>query len=258
MKRLCLITVILLSGCTTAARQVDTQSAAKPQQVAEHPEPEMEKAVAEGVAEGVAEAVAEKAVLKKKAPHSSTVYPSGSLFNANYGHFMFSDRRAYRLGDILTIELEGTTNVSMSGLSKVDKNNAISIPDPTLLGRSSADIVGGIGSLAFDIQPSRSYGGNTSASRGNSLKGNIAVKVVEVFSNGTLRVEGEKWLTINSGKELIKISGLVRPEDIKTDNKVSSERLAEAKIDYVALGINSDAHEPGWVSKILNSPWFPF
>ncbi|WP_257293112.1 flagellar basal body L-ring protein FlgH [Endozoicomonas sp. ONNA1] len=246
MRLLCFIAMFMLFGCSSAPRQGDTKPAGQHQQVTKGPEPEAEKMVADN------------AVFQKESSHNESVYPSGSLFNANYGNFMFSDRRAYRLGDILTIELEGTTNISMSGLSKVDKNNAISIPDPTLLGKTSAAILGGGRSLAFEVQPSRSYGGNTSASRGNSLKGNIAVKVVEVFSNGTLRVEGEKWLTINSGKELIKISGLVRPEDIKTDNKVSSERLAEAKIDYVALGINSDAHEPGWVSKMLNSPWFPF
>ncbi|WP_422138816.1 flagellar basal body L-ring protein FlgH [Endozoicomonas sp. ALC020] len=246
MRLLCFIAIFMLLGCSTAPRQGDTQPAGNQQQVTERPEPEAEKMALEKVA------------FQKGNSYNEAVYPNGSLFNANYGYFMFSDRRAYRLGDILTIELEGTTNISMSGLSNVNKNNAISIPDPTLLGKSSASILGGGRSLAFEIQPSRTYGGNTSASRGNSLKGNIAVKVVEVFNNGTLRVEGEKWLTINSGKELIKISGLVRPEDIKTDNKVSSERLAEAKIDYVALGINSDAHEPGWVSKMLNSPWFPF
>ncbi|MGB1270889.1 MAG: flagellar basal body L-ring protein FlgH [Endozoicomonas sp.] len=185
--------------------------------------------------------------------------PTGSLFNPRYSSLMVSDRRAYRLGDILTVVLEGNTDIKMGGGSNVVKNNTISIPDPTILGRSSASLLPGSGnSLAFDIQPSRDYGGTTSANRTNELKGNVAVRVVEVLNNGTLRIEGDKWLTINSNRERIRISGLVRPEDVSTDNTVSSNRLAEAKVDYVALGINADAHKPGWLTRMLNSPWFPF
>lgn len=193
-----------------------------------------------------------------EASPQSEIPPTGSLFNARYSSLMVSDRRAYRLGDILTIELEGTTNISMGGGSSTNKSATVSIPDPTLLGRSSASILGSGWSLASDIQPTREYGGTTSSSRNNRLEGSVAVKVVEVLHNGTLRIEGNKWLTINSGREQIRISGLVRPEDISTDNKVSSERIAEARVDYVALGDTANAHEPGWFTKMLNSPFFPF
>ncbi|WP_067515263.1 flagellar basal body L-ring protein FlgH [Endozoicomonas ascidiicola] len=195
---------------------------------------------------------------KVQQPYIVKYVPNGSLFNPRYGNMMVSDRRAYRLGDILTIELKGTTNISMGGGSSVNKSANIDIPDPTLLGRSSASILGSGRSLATSIQPTREYGGATSASRNNSLEGSVAVKVVEVLPNGTLRIQGNKWLTINSGREQIKISGLVRPEDVSTDNKVSSERLAEARVDYVALGDNANAHKPGWFARMLNSPWFPF
>ncbi|MDD7804834.1 MAG: flagellar basal body L-ring protein FlgH [Endozoicomonas sp. (ex Botrylloides leachii)] len=189
---------------------------------------------------------------------NQNITPTGSLFDPRYSSMMVSDRRTYRLGDILTVKLEGNTDIKMGGGSAIKKENAINIPDPTILGRASASILGGGNSLAFNIQPSREYGGATSANRTNALKGDVAVRVIEVLLNGTLRVEGEKWLTINSNRERIKISGLVRPEDVKTDNTVSSTRLAEAKVDYVALGINADTHEPGWLTKMLNSAWFPF
>ena len=186
------------------------------------------------------------------------VPPSGSLYNANYGHFLFSDRRAYRLGDILTVTLDGGDTISMGGGSTNTKNNAINIPDPTILGKSSARILGSGNSLAFNFAPERTYGGSTNANRNNSLQGSIAVKVIDVQPNGTLEVQGEKWLTINSNRELIRITGLVRPEDIDTENKVLSERLAESKLEYVAIGNNANIHEPGWMTKVLNSSWFPF
>ena len=186
------------------------------------------------------------------------VKPTGSLYNANYGHFLFSDRRAYRLGDILTVILAGKDIISLGGETTNRKDNTIDIPDPTILGKTSASILGNGRSLAFNFSPTRTYGGDTHAERDNSLQGSIAVKVIDVQPNGTLQVQGEKWLTVNNNRELIRITGLVRPEDIETDNKVMSERLAESKLDYIAVGGNADIHEPGWMTKILNSPWFPF
>lgn len=186
------------------------------------------------------------------------VKPTGSLYNASYGHFLFSDRRAYRLGDILTVTLDGGDTVSMGGGTTNRKNNTINIPDPTILGKSSASILGEGRSLAFNFAPERTYGGATGANRNNSLDGSIAVKVIDVLRNGSLRVQGEKWLTVNNNRELVRITGLVRPEDINTNNEVSSVKLAESKLDYVAVGGNADIHEPGWMTKVLNSPWFPF
>ncbi|MGB0360160.1 MAG: flagellar basal body L-ring protein FlgH [Endozoicomonas sp.] len=232
--RVCLILIsLLLSGCQNLPYTAPAKPYLKPEPIG-------------------------KKQLEAQKPYLVKHTPNGSLFNPRYGNMMVSDRRAYRLGDILTIELKGTTNISMGSGSSVNKTINIDIPDPTLLGRTSAAILGSGRSLATSLQPTREYGGTTSASRKNSLEGSVAVKVVEVLPNGTLRIEGHKWLTINSGREQIKISGLVRPEDVSTDNKVSSERLAEARVDYVALGDNANAHKPGWFTRMINSPWFPF
>ncbi|NLC09950.1 MAG: flagellar basal body L-ring protein FlgH, partial [Gammaproteobacteria bacterium] len=69
---------------------------------------------------------------------------------------------------------------------------------------------------------------------------------------------GEKWLTLNTGDELIRISGLVRSDDISTDNTVSSTRIADARITYSGTGAFANASQPGWLSRFFMSPKWPF
>ena len=82
--------------------------------------------------------------------------------------------------------------------------------------------------------------------------------VVAVQANGNLVVQGEKWININQGEEYIRLRGIVRPNDISPDNTISSERVANADIQYSGDGTLNDANEQGWLAKFFNSPWMPF
>jgi flagellar L-ring protein precursor FlgH len=84
------------------------------------------------------------------------------------------------------------------------------------------------------------------------------VTVADVLPNGIIAVRGEKWLTLNSGDELVRIAGLVRADDIATDNTVSSTRVADARITYSGTGAFADASQPGWFDRFFLSPLFPF
>jgi flagellar L-ring protein FlgH len=103
----------------------------------------------------------------------------------------------------------------------------------------------------------RTFGGNGKSQQSNSLKGNISVVVAEVQPNGNLVVGGEKWMSINQGKEYIRISGIVRPQDIAPDNTVSSLLVADARISYGGIGAIQDANTPGWFTRVFISPFFP-
>lgn len=67
-----------------------------------------------------------------------------------------------------------------------------------------------------------------------------------------------KWMTLNTGDELVRIAGLVRADDIATDNTVSSTRIADARITYSGTGSFADASQPGWFDRFFLSPLFPF
>jgi len=81
--------------------------------------------------------------------------------------------------------------------------------------------------------------------------------VTDVLPNGLLEVRGEKWLQLNKGSEFIRISGLVRTQDIAPDNTISSTRVADVRIAYSGTGSLADANEPGLLSRFFVSRWWP-
>jgi flagellar L-ring protein precursor FlgH len=102
------------------------------------------------------------------------------------------------------------------------------------------------------------FEGSAKASQSNSLKGNISVSVVKVLSNGGLVVRGEKWLMLTNGSEYIRITCIVRSEDVNADNTVSSQKIANARIQYGGTGDFANSTEKGWLTKFFNSKWMPF
>lgn len=176
--------------------------------------------------------------------------PDGGLFNANYAMALFQDRRAFRVGDILTITLDEQTRSSKKAGTSFDKSSDVSMGIPNLFGNSYPQGEVSVGGT-------RDFSGGSSSSQQNSLSGSITVMVDEVMPNGVLRVRGEKWLRLNQGDEFIRLSGLVRVDDIDGNNQVSSQRLGDARITYSGRGALADANEAGWLTRFFNSSWFP-
>jgi len=175
----------------------------------------------------------------------------GSLFQSSYGLNLFDDRKALRIGDIITVTLsERTVSRKSSGVSVV-KDSKTNFNAGTLLGANVTD-------LETSLQQKRDFSGDAGADQSNSLQGNITVTVADVLPNGNLVVRGEKWMTLNRGDEFIRISGIVRPDDISPDNTVISTRLANAKISYSGTGALADSQSMGWLSRFFNSEYWPF
>ena len=99
--------------------------------------------------------------------------------------------------------------------------------------------------------------GQAKADQSNSLQGNISVSVAKVLPNGNLVVRGEKWIMLNNGNEYIRITGLIRPEDVTSDNSVSSQKVANARIYYGGTGDLANSQEQGWLTSFFNGPWWP-
>jgi flagellar L-ring protein precursor FlgH len=81
---------------------------------------------------------------------------------------------------------------------------------------------------------------------------------MRVLPNGNLVVRGEKWLTLNTGEEFMRIEGLVRAADVKSDNTVESNRIANARIQYSGKGQGQEAQSAGWLAKFFLSTLMPF
>lgn len=174
-----------------------------------------------------------------------------SLFQAGHTRYLFDDRRANRVGDIVTIRLEESTSSSKSAETNYSKSSETGIESPTLFGSVIDDLASSFGS-------DNEFDSEAESDQSNSLRGTVSAVIAEVLPNGLLVVQGEKWLNLNRGEEYIRISGLVRPEDVDGFNTVSSLRLADARIAYSGTGTFADSNEAGWLSRFFLSPLMPF
>ena len=84
-----------------------------------------------------------------------------------------------------------------------------------------------------------------------AIWGSTYVIVTEVLPNGLLKIQGDKSLYINQGEEIMHVSGYVRASDIDTDNRVSSQRVANARISYAGKGTLADANTAGWLVRFF-------
>ncbi|MDJ0911167.1 MAG: flagellar basal body L-ring protein FlgH [Woeseiaceae bacterium] len=179
-----------------------------------------------------------------------TIYRSGTEVR------LFEDLRAARVGDILTVVLTEQTQASNNSQTSTSKESSATIANPTVLGRpmthNGDPIFGG------SLEGENTFDGSGSTSQSNSLTGDITVTVVERLPNGNLVIQGEKWLTINQGREFIRVTGVIRPNDIALDNTISSTRIANAQLAYSAKGALADANRMGWLSRFFNSVWHPY
>jgi flagellar L-ring protein precursor FlgH len=175
--------------------------------------------------------------------------PTGSIYLAGQAVDLYQSR-AYRLGDVLTINLNESTSASKSSGSSYSRDSGASVGDLNVLGNAITANTGLDSSVEFD--------GGSNAGQSNQLQGNISVTVTDVLPNGLLEVRGEKWLQLNRGAEVIRISGLVRPRDILPDNTIDSTRVADVRIAYSGTGTLADADQPGWLSRFFVSDLWPF
>jgi flagellar L-ring protein FlgH len=179
----------------------------------------------------------------------------GSIYHDGQNMELFTDAHAHRAGDILTIVLQESTQASKKATTSTSKDDSVALAAPTIFGQA-ATLAGKAASVA--LSGKNAFDGAGSSSQSNQLTGQITVTVAKRLSNGNLFVRGEKWLTINQGQELVRISGIVRPQDIAQDNSIPSTRVADAHIAYTGRGSLADANTQGWLSRFFNSKWMPF
>jgi len=193
-------------------------------------------------------------IVRPVAPAPKT-YVSGSLYQSN-SVSMFADPKPHLIGDVLTVVLNERTSASKSAGTSTKKEDAISMESPTIFGLTPTN--NGNPLLAMDVASEREFTGEADSSQSNSLTGEITVTVVDILPNGNLVVQGEKWFTLNQGKEYIRIAGVIRPADVSPDNTLSSSKLADAQITYSGEGFLADANNQGWFGRFINSQWWPF
>ena len=85
----------------------------------------------------------------------------------------------------------------------------------------------------------------------------VSVMIVEILPTGNYSIEGQREVAVNSEKQILKLKGVVRPQDIRIDNTVLSSFIADARIEYTGRGVISDKQQPGWLARVMDWLW-PF
>jgi flagellar L-ring protein precursor FlgH len=181
---------------------------------------------------------------------------NGAIFHTGHDVPLFRNTVAHRVGDVLTITLQEATQASKSATTTTKKTTTEAMAAPTLLGAPLT--VHGKNILNNSLNDATTFDGEGSSAQSNTLTGAISVTVSKRLANGNLLVRGEKWLTINQGREFVRISGIVRPVDILPNNTVPSTQVADAVISYGGQGTLADANSKGWLARFFDSKWMPF
>ncbi|NOH81306.1 flagellar basal body L-ring protein FlgH [Vibrio sp. RE86] len=174
---------------------------------------------------------------------------TGSLFSTTRASSLYDDYKPRGIGDIITVTLDENTKAAKSANADLSKRNDSSM-EPLSVGGQQLNL--GDYNFSYDLNSNNTFAGDASANQSNSISGSITVEVIEVLANGNLVIRGEKWLTLNTGDEYIRLSGTIRPDDIDYENTIASNRISNARIQYSGTGSQQDMQEPGFLARFFN------
>jgi flagellar L-ring protein precursor FlgH len=182
-------------------------------------------------------------------------YQPNSLFS-NEARGFFKDQRAHKIGDILTVivTIDDSAQISNATSRKRSSGNEANVGSTlgSLFGTQipgvDLDATGGI-----TTGGSMTDGGNGSVNRKESLATNVAVVVTQVLPNGNLVIEGHQEVRVNFEIRDLVVYGIVRPEDIQSDNTIPSDKIAEARIAYGGRGQITDVQQPRYGQQVADA-----
>jgi flagellar L-ring protein FlgH len=180
-------------------------------------------------------------------------YNANSLWR-NGSRAFFKDQRAARVGDILTV----TVNIT-------DKANIANETQRSRTSKEDSGITDFVGAKTLGVQAQKilpgkiltadstaSTDGKGSVDRKEALQTNVAAVVTQVLPNGNLVVEGKQEIRVNFEIRELIVAGVVRPEDIQSDNTIDSTKIAQARIAYGGRGQITDVQQPRYGQQVMD------
>lgn len=168
---------------------------------------------------------------------------AADLFRDEDYRSLTSDRRAYQVGDVLTVLVVENSSASATAGTKADKGGDIGGHGSTITPPRKYD---------FALGFSENFDGGGRIARTGRVAAQISVAVVGIEANGDLRVKGEQNLEINDEKQAIRVEGTVRRADISETNTVMSSRISNAQITYIGDGVLAESQHKGWLTRVLS------
>lgn len=192
--------------------------------------------------------------------------PEPARFNPNSlwrngARAFFKDQRAARVGDILTVIVEITDQAKMDNASKrsLDASEGMGVNSFFGLEKAVAKILpdGTDLSSAVDLSSGSKTDGSGTIQRAETVTTKIAAVVTQVLPNGNMVVEGRQEVRLNYEMRELVVAGVVRPEDITSDNTIPISKIAEARVSYGGRGMISDVQQPRYGQQVMDIllPW---
>ena len=165
-----------------------------------------------------------------------------SLWQDSGDNDYYSERKAHRVGDIITIIINETSSATNKAATSTK-------------GQNSLKLTAGTGPLKFlpgaSTAVNNSFSGNASTTRSGKLTAKITATIIKCLPNGNYLVKGTRRIMVNSEIQEIEISGVIRPDDIQPDNTILSTYLANAQVVYKGKGAVGDIQRPGLLNKLF-------
>ena len=191
-----------------------------------------------------------------------------SLWKEISSRDLFQDLRAYKVGDLVTVNIVETSKASKKAGTQSSRESSVEAGIDNLMGWE-----GKLKNLTSFGKPdvrnaysnssmlkgalTNSFTGSGTTTRDESMTASITARVMEVKPNGNLLIKGTREIKVNNETQFIILSGLIRPVDISPDNTVLSSYIGDAKIEYIGTGSLSDKQRPGWLARAVDFVW-PF
>ena len=194
---------------------------------------------------------------------------TGSIFGQG-DNPLFSDRKAMHVNDIVTVTISETAKSSNVGAKSLAETDSSALGGGLFTSGGATTGAGTNGSVqnvlnkangftnaGFTADSTSSYSGKGSATKDASFTTTISARIVKVLANGNYFISGKREILIDNQKQIIQLSGVIRPYDIDQFNKISSSSISDAKIFYKTEGDTDRATQQGLGTKIVQAIW-PF
>jgi flagellar L-ring protein precursor FlgH len=179
-------------------------------------------------------------------------YNPNSLWR-NGSRAFFKDQRAHQVGDILTVKVNITDKANIANETLRSRANTEDSGVTNFFGKQKLPVLNSaLPTRIFTADSTASSDGKGSVNRQEALSTNVAGVVTQVLPNGNLVIEGRQEIRVNFEIRELIVAGVVRPEDIESDNTIDSSKIAQARIAYGGRGQITDVQQPRYGQQVLD------
>ncbi len=187
-------------------------------------------------------------------PEAASVRTANSLWQPGSRAF-FRDQRAQRVGDILRVNVAISDQAKLDNKTDRQRDTAENVGAPQLFGLENpiTDLTRADPNNWFSINGATQSNATGKIDRKETINTQVAALVTQVLPNGNLVIEGTQEILVNYEIREVSIKGVIRPEDINSDNTVESSQIAQARIVYSGRGQISDISQPRWGHQVIEA-----